>query len=195
MSATVYLPSDEFVGHRMPDLDLAADYLELKAVFSDDQQSFSEDIVDTLELAAEIEFDDVDTEMKVREDIAASAVARMMSRKRVLAEDYPFDLDDYGATIFFTAEELGLGQTAYLVSLVLSNLRALSPLLDGSDMHPSLQEEHSLRQYFQYFATAAIAAEIGGPAWSFGFPRPDGTGFMTKLSEIWGHIERRECQG
>ena len=107
MSATVYLPPDEFVGHRMPDLDLAADYLELKAVFSDDQQSFSEDIVDTLELAAEIEFDDVDTEMKVREDIAASAVARMMSRKRVLAEDYPFDLDDYGATIFFTAEGTG----------------------------------------------------------------------------------------
>ena len=189
MSSTVYLPSDEFVGRGVPDLDLAADFLELTAVFSEDQQSFSEDIVDALELAAEMGFDDVDTEMKTREDVAASAVARMISRKRVLAEDYPFDIDECGATIFFTAEEPDLGQTAYLVSLVLSNLRALSPLLNGSDMHPSTQEERSLRQYFQYFATAAIAAEVGGPAWSFGSPRPDGTGFMTKLSEIWAILK------
>ena len=41
-----------------------------------------------------------------------------------------------------------------------------------------------LRRHFQYVATAAIAAEIGGPAWSFGYPRPDGAGFIGKLSEI-----------
>ena len=189
MSPAVYLPSDEFGGIEPPDLDLAADYLELKAVFSRDGQSFSEDIVDALELAAEAEFGDVDAEIRVREDIAAGAVARMTSRKRVLATAYPFDLDDHGDTIFFTAEHPDLGQAAYLVSLLLSNLRALSPLLDGSEMHPSDHEVRELRQHFQYFATAAIAAEVGGPAWSFGHPRPDGTGFIRKLSEIWAVLK------
>ena len=109
----------------------------------------------------------------------------MASRKRALGTAYPFDLDERGRVVFFTAEEPDLGQGAYLVSLLLSNLRAVTPLLDGSHAHPSDAEVRLLRNYFQYFATAAIAAEIGGAAWSFGFPRPDGTGFSTKLSEIW----------
>ena len=185
MSPAVYLPPDAFGGRESPNLDLAADYLELKAVFSKDGQSFSGDIVDALELAAEAGSDDVDAEMRNREEVAAGAVARMSSRKRVLSTAYPFDLDDRGDTVFFTDKRPDPGQAAYLVSLLLSNLRALSPLLDGSTMHPSDHEAHELRRHFQYFATAAIAAEIGGPAWSFGHPRPDGTGFIKKLSEIW----------
>ncbi len=185
MSLPVYLPPDAFGGTAPPDLDVAADYLELKAVFSENRQSFSEEIVAALEIAAEAEFPDVNTELEKREDIAAGAVARMTSRKRALAEAYPFDLDEQGAAISFTAERPDPGQTAYLVSLLLSNLRALSPLLDGSGLHPSDQEVCELRKYFQYFATAAIAGEIGGQAWSFGSPRPDGTGFIRKLSEIW----------
>ena len=179
MSATLYLPSDE------PDPDLAADYLELKAVFSEERQSFSQDIVDALALAADSEFADVDAEMKNREEVADGAVARMASRKRVLAATYPFELDERGDVISFVVEEPDLGQTAYLLSLLLSNLRAVSPMLNGSEMHPSDQDVRALRQWFQYFATAALAAEIGGQAWSFGFPRPDGTGFIGKLTEIW----------
>ena len=185
MSPPVYLPPDEFDGTEPPNLDLAADYLELKAVFSENSQSFSEEIVAALEVTAETEFSDVNTELEKREDIAAGAVTRMASRKQVLEAAYPFELDDQGAAIFFTAEQPDLGQTAYIVSLLLSNLRALTPLLDGSILHPSDHEIRELRRYFQYFATAAIAGEIGGPAWSFGFPRPDGTGFLEKLSEIW----------
>ena len=123
--------------------------------------------------------------METREEVASSTVARMNSRARSLAAAYPFEVDDTGNAIYFTAEEPDIGQAAYLVSLLLSNLKALTPLLDSSELHPSDQEVRKLRQYFQYFATAAIASEIGGPAWSFGFPRPDGTGFIEKLSEIW----------
>ena len=162
MSPAVYLPPDAFGGREPPDLDLAADYLELGAVFSGDGQSFSADIVDALELAAEAGSDDVDAEMRNREEVAAGAVARMSSRKRILSAAYPFDLDDRGDTVVFTAEWPDPGQAAYLVSLLLSNLRALSPLLDGSSMHPSDPEVRELRRHFQYFATAAIAAEIGG---------------------------------
>ena len=41
------------------------------------------------------------------------------------------------------------------------------------------------RHHFQCFAAAAISAETGGPARSFGFPRRDHSGFLAKLKEIW----------
>ncbi|MCY4109668.1 MAG: hypothetical protein OXG11_11640, partial [Chloroflexi bacterium] len=104
MNQALYLPGDEFEGNRPPDLDLAADYLELKAVFSAERQSFSEDIVDALELSAESEFSSVDAEIRCREDIAAGAITRMASRKRALATSYPFDFDDNGEVVFFTPD-------------------------------------------------------------------------------------------
>ena len=195
MSGAVYLPLDAFGGGGSPDLDLAADYLELKAAFSEVGQSFSGDIIDALELGANEQPEDVNAEIEGREEVATGAIARMESRKRVLGEAYPFEIDRRGDVVYFRAHEPDLGQAAYLVSLLLSNLRAQTPLLSDSQFHPSRSEEDQLRQYFQYFATAAIAAEIGGPAWSFGFPRPDKTGFIPKLSEIWailkdGTVER-----
>ena len=189
MNQALYLPLDEFIGDGTHNLDLAADYLELKAAFSEDNQSLSQDIVSASELGAESEFPDVDGEMIIREEIAAGAVARMKSRKRVLKTSYPFDFDELGSVIYFTNEEISLGQTAYLLSLILSNLSTLTPLLNGFRMHPTEQDVRYLRLQFQYFATAAIAGEIGGPAWSFGFPRPDGTGFKNKLFEIWNVLK------
>ena len=134
MMSAVHFPSDEFTGNGPHDFDLAADYLELKAAMSDERQAFSQDIVDALELAAEAEFADVDAEIKSREEVANRAVARMTLRKRALAAAYPFDLDDRGDTIVFTADQPDLGQAAYLISLLLSHHRSLSPLLN-SDLH------------------------------------------------------------
>lgn len=189
MSATVYLPPDEFGGAKRPNLDLAADYLELKAIFSKEKESFSQDIIDALDFAADSEFPDVDIEIKNREEIADDAIGRMASRKRVLNEAYPFELGERGYVVSFVAKERDLGQAAYTISLLLSNLDSISPLLAGSDLHPSGDDVRALREWFQYFATAALAAEIGGPAWSFGFPRPDRSGFIRKLTEIWDVLE------
>ncbi len=181
----IYFPSDEFVGRPRPDLDRAADYLELRAALSRTGQSFSSDIVDVLEQASEDEYPNVDDEITTREEVANGAVNRIGSRWRVLEEAYPFEFDTGGDTVTFTGQQLNLGRTAYLVSLLLSNLRAVSPLLQDPGVHPCPAEVSSFRQHFQYFATAAIAAEVQGPAWSFGSPRPDGSGFLPKLSQIW----------
>ena len=159
-----------------------------------DRQSFGANIIDALELAAHADFEDVDAEMLGREEVATDAVARMMSRKRALGAAYPFDVDRTGDTVTFTADDIsadgrdGLAQTAYLICLVLSNLRSLSPVLDDGGLHPGDDEVRQLRRHFQHFATAAVAAEIQGPAWSFGFPRPDGSGFIGKLTEIWSEL-------
>lgn len=189
MKPILYLPSDEFAAGKSIDIDIAADYLELSALFSKESQSFRTDIVSALEFAADKEWVDVDAEVKAREEVADRAVDRIASRKGFLAASYPFEIDDYGDVVFYRGDSTDLGHTAYLVSLVLSNLSSVSPLLDGSKMHPTVEEVNLLRRYFQYLATAAIAAEVGGPAWSFGFPRPDGTGFLEKLSIIWESLK------
>lgn len=185
MSPAVYLPRDRFDRTSPPNVDLAADFLELKALLSQDGQCLSQDIVDALELAADEDSRDVDDQIRNREEIASVAVNHMSFRRNVLGGTYPFVIDDTGSVIDFAGEKKNLGHTAYLTSLVLSNLKAVSPLLNEPDLHPTREEINRFRQHFQYLATAAVAAEVGGPAWSFGFPRPDGSGFIAKLTEIW----------
>ncbi len=188
MSNSVYLPHEQVFGSQ-PDLDLAADYLELKAVFSKDKFSLSQDIVGVLEMSSENDFNDVAAEIEDRERVATDTIGRMQSRKDILQTAYPFELDTYGETISFTSEQLNFAHTAYLISLLLSNLRAVSQLLNDFDRHPSDSDVRVLREYFQYIATAAIAGEIGGRAWSFGFPRLDHSGFLEKLTEIWSILK------
>ena len=185
MASRLYLPLDRFEGPKRPDLDLAADYLEFKAACSRNGQSLSQDIVDALELGADEEYLDVEAELEKRETIAADTIARIQSRKEVLQDSYPFVLGENGETVIFSAYQPNIGQVAYLVSLLLSNLRSVSDLLDDFDGHPTEEEIRNLRKHFQYIATAAVAGEIGGRAWSFGFPRIDGSGFIPKLVEIW----------
>jgi len=146
MNSPVYLPSDEFTGTSPPDLDLAADYLELSAFFSESRQALSNDILSSLELAAEKEYEDVNVEMGTREDVVGGAVTRMQSRQRALGGAYPFKMDDRGDVVHFISESPDFGQTAYLVSLLLSNIRTLTPLLNGSGSHTSDAEVREGRQ-------------------------------------------------
>ena len=132
-----------------------------------------------------------------REDLVSSTVTRIENRREMLdSTGYPFDLDCRGEILTCNLTHGSFGHAAYILSLVLSNLRSVSPILVGSHLHPDEPETRRLRAFFQYFATAALASEIQGSAWSFGFPRPDGTGFLDKLKQIWqtlddGSVERQ----
>ena len=184
----LYLPTDAFYGNQN-DPDLAADYLELRAFFSPDNQALSQTITDALEQAAEEDYATVEEELEARGEAASSAIARISQRLKFLGEAYPFEIDDAGDVVTFTgSHSLSIGQAAYLVSLVLSHLNSVSDVMNGTSVYPTDDEIRALRNYFQYLATASLAAEIGGPAWSFGHPRPDGTGFIEKLSEIWTEL-------
>jgi hypothetical protein len=184
VAVELYFPLDEF-DTKNPNFDLAADYLELTAFFSEEARSFTKDLINATEIGAEDDYESVDEEMADREEIVSGAVRRIEGRRAALGDAYPFVLDDGGDILTYIAQEPSNGQAAYLLSLVLSHLKAVSPILAGSPVHPTNAEEIALRRYFQYFATAALAAEVNGPAWSFGYPRPDASGFHTKLAEIW----------
>ena len=184
MTKSIYLPIDEING-RWADYDLTADCLELSAFFADDSIALSSDLANQAEIGAEDDYIDLDEEMLYgAEGIVSGTVARIERRQRVLDSVYPFKLDSGGNVLEYVPSN-AIGPASYILGLILSHLRAMTPVLDRGDLHPDQDEVRKLREYFQYFATAALAAEIQGSAWSFGFPRPDGSGFLEKLEQIW----------
>ena len=185
----LYLPIDEVTGSPI-NVDLAADFLELTAFFADDSTALTSELANAASLGAAEDHADLQGEMQEgEEEIVSSAVSRIETRLGALDSTYPFRLDSTGDLLKYKLDEESLGQAAYILSLVLSNLRALTPVLDDSGLHPDSAEVRKLREYFQYFATAALAAEIQGEAWSFGFPRPDRSGFLKKLEQIWVKLQ------
>lgn len=188
MSPPLFLPSDAVTGHRK-DLELVADYLELFAFLSRDASALASEVTNPLAIAEAHETrapgaDAVDE----GEALMADAIETVAGRRRVLSRDYPFCIDESGYVVRCDPGSKSLAHCAYIVSLVLSNLNSLTPVLGDPRIHPRDHEVRELRKYFQYFATAALAAEIHGDAWSFGFPRPDGSGFLEKLKSIWSEI-------
>ncbi len=168
------------------DFDLLADFLELAAFFSADGTERISTLGNQLGIAASNDYANLDDELSRGEEEAESRTAECVeSRRHILGAAYPFQLDDSGDVIMCDLRKDSMGQVAYILSLVLSNLRSASDLLSDSDLHPTDAEIPSLREFFQFFATAAMAAEIQGSAWSFGFPRPDRSGFLEKLKTIW----------
>ena len=185
MTRDLYFPIDEVVGQPIG-FDRAADYLELSAFFANNSQTLTSDLANELAIGAAEDHTDLEAEMlNGVEEVVSGTVHRIETRLRALGRAYPFDLDDRGDVLTCVLHNGALGHAAYILSLVLSNLRSVSPVLDGSSRHPDADEVRKLREYFQYFATAALAAEIQGDAWSFGSPRPDHSPFLEKLKGIW----------
>jgi len=193
MTVALYLPIDSLTGHTI-DFNLTADFLELSAFFAKTGSVPASEIKNAMDIGASEENLGVDEEMREgSEGIVSATVELIETRRGALGSAYPYKLDDAGDILEFEWRDDSLGQATYVLCLILSNLRSSSPILGGSTAHPDDAEVRELRQYFQYFATAALAAEIQGTAWSFGFPRPDHSSFLAKLTEIWqvirdGHV-------
>ena len=188
MISSLYLPTDVVMGGPI-DFERAADFLEFIAFFSNESKVSTSDLANTASIGAAEDYVDVQDEMENgEEEIVSGTVNCLDQRNRMLGSSYPFSLDDGGDILACVLNNSSFGQAAYVVSLVLSNLRSLSPILCGSHVHPDDREVRKLREYFQYFATAALAAEIHGDAWSFGFPRPDHSPFLIKLRQIWRQL-------
>ena len=71
------------------------------------------------------------------------------------------------------------------LSLVLSNLESLSPILSGSPLHPADDEVRKLREYFQYFALLHLRRRSAVMLGRSGFRDPDHSPFIDKLQEVW----------
>lgn len=185
MAVTLYLPTDSITSHPI-DFNVAADFLELSAFLSETNSAQVSAIKNNIDIGASEESVDVDGEMhEGSEEVLSATVDLIDVRGRALGPAYPYKPDEGGDILECVWKGDSLGQTAYILCLILSNLRSISPILDRSPAYPDEAQVSKLRVYFQYFATVALAAEIRGASWSFGFPRLDHSSFLTKLKEIW----------
>ena len=102
----IYFPMEEFSDTTNNANDLAADYLELKAILSSDCESLRRDIEEALELNE----DEVTNENSQDryENIATDAINCIHERKTILDSEYPFDLDNGGDTIWFTMDKVAI---------------------------------------------------------------------------------------
>lgn len=196
---SLYFPLDEIVGDIDVNYEVAADFLELAAFSSVTSRVPTSVIANEASIGAPGDPGNISEEMEGGDDnpnieeLTLGAARCLVERQDMLRNLYPFGIDLEGHILEYRGfpdadDHQIIGRTAYMFGLLLSNLRAVSPILDGSVLHPNPQQERYLRRFFQYFATAAVAADIGGDAWSFGFPRPDRSDFMEKLRKIWREI-------
>jgi len=116
----------------------------------------------------------------VEEAFIEGIKSEISERIRLLGEAYPFQLSDSGESLN-QAVSFTFGQLSYLLCLILSHPKD-GAVLSGHYLPPI---NNRIRDYFQAISTLAAADEVRGHSFSFGFPRPDHTGFLKKLGIIY----------
>lgn len=180
-----YLPHDELAG-ASPDMELAADISELAAYFAEDQEFLLSDLRNDLEIGGD-EYTDVDQHNRLSDEVILAASRAIENRNRLLGDAYPFSLSDGGSTVSFIDSQ-SWARATYLLCLVLSHLKAITPVLSEALLAPDNGSERILRDWFQKVAAPALAAELAGQAWAFGHPRLDEAGFLKKLQDVWAVV-------
>jgi hypothetical protein len=108
----------------------------------------------------------------------------IQARVELLNGSYPFALSISGESLEFAHSETTDDGWIYLFCLILSH-PSQGPILDGSYI-PLINNE--VRNLFQACATFAAAGEVSGNSYAFGFPRPDRSNFLGKLTKIYQHF-------
>lgn len=162
------------------DVQVIVDWLEFKVIASE-YFSFGiselERIFDTRRNTEETDFEE---KSSGDEDFYQNAVQEIENRIRCLGTSYPFALSSSGASLELK-QKPNEGMYAYLLCLLLSHTKQ-GEVFNG-DYLPKITNR--VRDYFQACSTLAVAGIVSGNAFSFGFPRPDNTGFLSKLQLIY----------
>lgn len=161
---------------------LFADWLELKASVTDQRKVWLVDIERAWEATRESEDTDFEGAEKEFNEWLRPVLACIQRRALILDSAYPFQLDDNGDTLSYIGvlDDTHVGQAVYMLCLILSSIPE-SEIVDKA----RLKIPNSTRDRFQACSAWAAAAVIGGCAYAFGWPRPDGSDFMTALGIVY----------
>jgi hypothetical protein len=165
-------------------IDLLADWLELRALFSADQRAFVRELCAQADIAWDKDAIEIDGDDARLEDLAARLAEEVRRRGSILGSAYPFSMSHDGDTLVLTPESSwSVGEATYLFSLILAHATQ-SEIVSGK-VAPSKPDLVRARDLFQICATLAAASHCEGPAFAFGFPRPDSSAFLSKVKQIW----------
>ena len=162
---------------------LLADWLELAAFASATGRVPVDEVNEALEIEEDHEPEEIHAEDDLREARVQATVSSIEERRRVMEGSYPFRLSDDGRLLSLNPEWTNAGRSAYLLCLLLSHSSG-----EGFLSESPLPRLEPARDLFQACATLCAAGFCGGPAFSFGWPRPDKTGFHQKLLEVFRHF-------
>lgn len=115
----------------------------------------------------------------------------IQERVEFLGGCYPFMFSANDQELIYKYENLNDGSIIYLFCLFLSNTNN-NVIFDDDSFYTI---DNSVRDLFQACATWAAAGEVGGHAYSFGFPRPDHSNFFSKLTAIYQHFPGGKVRG
>lgn len=157
------------------------DWLELSVICSEFHQTPISDlqrIWDTRRNSEDTDFEgnSQNTEDSFRESIDEEIRVRL----NALRDAYPFDYSITGEELLLK-DSLTNGATAYLYCLFMSHPDK-DEVISGTVV-PEI--DNSVRDLFQICSTIAAAGEVNGSAVSFGHPRADHSGFLSKLRETY----------
>lgn len=162
---------------------LLADWLEL-AAFSSPRLSIPVDEINSaLEIEEDFEPEEILDEDNLAEARIQVAISAIEERRRVMRGSYPFDLSEGGYLLNLMEPWSSAGRASYLLCLLLSHAGG-----DGFLAGGPLPKLEPARDLFQASSTLCAAGACGGPAFSFGWPRPDKTRFHQKLLIVYRHF-------
>lgn len=171
---------------------LLADWIELQAIRDLSRKSIGSVLSNPLDIADDLfsedlevwdeqakEFVDESILDEKREELVDAAFEEIIFRQQTLGVCYPFEIDPRQATIQFNGAVLAsnVGALVYTTCLMVSAMR--TEQIEITAEHEGLIED--LAEIFQICACLAAGGFTGGQVVSFGFPRPDGTGFLEAL--------------
>jgi len=123
---------------------------------------------------------DVADEDREEDQFVLRVQGEIARRRENIQDDYPFRIDDKGRALEFIKPVTQVG-SVYLFCLFLSH--AFDRTIMPKKLAPSVTNH--VRDLFQACATVAAGGFVEGPSMSFGFPRPDGSGFLKALHRVY----------
>jgi len=163
------------------DVQTIIDWLEYKILCSEFGTASISELQRTFDVRRNAENVDFENGNSEENTFLQKLCAEITHRIKCLGKSYPFLLSASGESLEITTSMTD-GAFIYLFCLFLSHFQK-GEILDGTYL-PDIT--NNVRDLFQACSTLAAAAVVCGHAYSFGFPRPDKSGFLNKLKAVYG---------
>ncbi len=167
----------------LEDVHVVCDWLEFSALCSESSAYSFASLQREWDVHRNYEDTDPEGDNSTEDAFIENVKSEILERHKLLDISYPFELNESGESLK-RSDAVTFGGYAYLLCLFLSHPTA-GIIFSGKKI-PEI--DNTVRNYFQAISTIASSAEVIGNAYSFGFPRPDKSGFLTKLSQIYEHF-------
>jgi hypothetical protein len=163
------------------EVSVLADWMELQAFSSPNKLATESDIIAISHIDDELdeENDPIETDARA-EELTDEIFSELGRRLDAAGKQYPFTINP-GGTILTLTNDRSDGQYAYLFCLLVSEWRRLQ-IVPKQVFSPIAEFVEDL---FQICSTIAAAGLLNGCAVSFGFPRPDKSGFLAALKRTF----------